>query len=103
MLAAELFTADAEKKAAFVGKEILLQGVIDCIVENGDGSLLLVDYKTDRLTKEELADKALAQSVLSKKHSLQLSYYAMAVERIFGKYPDSVQIYSLMLGDTVDV
>lgn len=103
MLAAELFTADAEKKAAFVGKEILLQGVIDCIVENEDGSLLLVDYKTDRLTKEELADKALAQRVLSKKHSLQLSYYAMAVESIFGKYPDSVQIYSLMLGDTVDV
>ncbi len=103
MLPAELFTEDPEKKAAVSGKEILLQGVIDCIIENEDGSLALIDYKTDRLTKEELSDKALAKATLVAKHSLQLSYYALAIEKIFGKYPDSVQIYSLMLGDTVDV
>ena len=37
------------------------------------------------------------------KHSLQLSYYAKAVELIFGKYPKTVEVYSLPLGDTVDV
>ena len=103
MLPAPLFTESEEKKRALSDKEILLQGVIDCIIEDGDGDLHLIDYKTDRLTREELSDKTLAQKSLSDKHSLQLSYYALATQKIFGKYPKTVRIYSLPLGDTVDL
>lgn len=103
MLPASLFTADEEKRAAYGEEKILLQGVIDCIVEDVDGNLHLIDYKTDRLTKEELADRDLAKKTLTEKHFLQLSYYKMAIERIFGKSPTTVRVYSLPLGDTVDV
>ena len=45
-----------EKKLALKDEKILLQGVIDCIVEDAEGRLHLIDYKTDRLTKKELED-----------------------------------------------
>ena len=103
MLPAPLFTLDDEKKELLKDEKILLQGVIDCIVEDADGRLHLIDSKTDRLTKNELSDKTLTQKKLSEKHCLQLSYYALAIEKIFGKLPDTTRIYSLPLGDTVDV
>jgi ATP-dependent helicase/nuclease subunit A len=103
MLPASLFTEDEAKRTAYAESKILMQGVIDCVIEDSDGILHLIDYKTDRLTKKELEDKSLAQKALSEKHSLQLYYYALAVEKIFGKRPDSVQVYSLPLGETVDI
>lgn len=100
---AEMFTEDEEKRESYKGKTVLVQGVIDCLIEYEDGSLGLFDYKTDRLTKEELADRQLAEKKLRDSHSLQLSYYALAVEKIFGKAPRTVEVYSLPLGDTVNV
>lgn len=103
MLPASLFTADEEKRIALDGRKILLQGVIDCLIEDENGNLHLVDYKTDRLTKAELRDASLAQKKLSEKHSLQLTYYSYAVEKIFSKKPSTVSVYSLPLGDTVEI
>jgi ATP-dependent helicase/nuclease subunit A len=103
MLPARLFTSDEDKKSAYEGSELLLQGVIDCLYSDENGKLHLIDYKTDRLKKEELEDKSLAEKALSEKHALQLSYYALAVEKIFGQRPESVKIYSLHLGDTVNI
>ena len=103
MLPASHFTENAEKRELLEKEKILVQGVIDCIIEDAEGRLHLVDYKTDRLSREELSDKSLAQKTLSEKHGLQLSYYALAIEKIFGKRPVSVRVYSLPLGDTVDV
>ena len=80
-----------------------MQGVIDCLYEDEDGELHLIDYKTDRLTREERANKELARKKMCEKHSLQLSYYAKAVELMFGKYPKTIEVYSLPLGETLDV
>ncbi len=102
-LPASAFTADEKKKEAYRDKEILVQGVIDCIIENSDGSISLCDYKTDRLTKAEISDRRLAERKLRDKHSMQLGLYSLAIEKIFGKKPESVEIYSLPLGDTVSV
>ena len=102
-LDASSFTNIPEKKKALAGKKILVQGVIDCLYLDKCGNLHLVDYKTDRLSKKELSDKNLARKKLSEKHSLQLSYYKEAVTKIFGKAPTSVKVYSLHLGDTVDI
>ena len=82
---------------------LLVQGVIDLFYTNANGELILCDYKTDRLTKEELRDPAAAAQMLSARHGRQLSYYAMALEEICGKRPDRILIYSLPLGGTVDV
>ena len=102
-LPAKDFTTEEERKAAYENEEVLVQGVIDCIYTDTEGKLHLVDYKTDRLTKEELSDRELARERLNSLHRGQLSYYAMAIERIFGKRPDTVRVYSLPLGDTVDI
>lgn len=102
-LPAENFTQDAELKRLYQGEHVLVQGVIDCLYEDEGGELHLIDYKTDRLTREELADRALAEAKMREKHSLQLSYYKEAVKLMFGKYPSTVEVYSLPLGDTLDV
>lgn len=100
-LPASLFTDDAEKKKLYEGSNVLLQGVIDCIFEDAEGNLHLVDYKTDRLSREELSDVTLAEKKLRDKHSPQLSYYALAVGKIFGKAPKTISVYSLHLGASV--
>lgn len=100
-LPAKDFTDDEERRAALTGEHILVQGVIDCIIENEDGSLTLVDYKTDRMSREEMANPALADRALRDKHEKQLSYYAEAVKMMFGKSPVRTEIYSLQLGRSV--
>ena len=102
-LPASDFTTDGELKKLYKDEQVLVQGVIDCLYEDERGDYHLIDYKTDRLTPEERADREKARQKLSDKHSLQLSYYAKAVEEIFGKYPSTIEVYSLHLGDTLDV
>ena len=84
-------------------EKLLVQGVIDCLIEDTDGRLYLVDYKTDRLTKEELADREKASDKLRSAHRTQLGYYAEAVKIMFGRYPERIEVYSMHLGDTVDM
>ena len=101
LLPADRFAGE-EKAEALLGRELLVQGVIDCVIEEEDG-YTVVDYKTDRLSPEELADRRLAARVLTARHGEQLSYYAAASERLYGKPPKELLIYSLALGDTVEV
>ena len=102
-LPATEFTKEEEKISAYRGRDILVQGVIDCIIEGEDGSISIYDYKTDRLTQEELANRDLAEKTLREKHSTQLKLYALAVEKIFDKTPKKIEVYSLALGDTVSI
>ena len=102
-LPAENFTSQEEKKSAYKNVDLLVQGVIDCIIEDENGDIHLVDYKTDRLPREALADKCIAEKIMREKHSLQLSYYALAAEKIFGKAPKTLSVYSLALGDTIEI
>lgn len=101
-LPAEAFTTEEARAAALAGRELLVQGVIDCILEEEEG-YTVIDYKTDRLTPAELADKSLAAEKLTRRHADQLAYYAAACTRMFGKPPRELLIYSLPLGDTVRV
>ncbi len=97
-LPAELFTSDEEMKAELSGKGLLVQGVIDCLIENADGRLRLIDYKTDRFTKEEKENPVLAEEKLRRAHARQLYYYALAVEQMFGRLPDTCEVYATALG-----
>ncbi len=101
-LKAKNFTKNPTLAGKLGEEEILVQGVIDCLLEDEEGKLHLVDYKTDRLSKEEQLDRELAAKSLSDKHARQLGYYSLAIERIFGKRPSTVRIYSLPLGDCVE-
>ncbi|MFD2612735.1 helicase-exonuclease AddAB subunit AddA [Paenibacillus gansuensis] len=55
---------------------ILIQGVIDCVFETGDGGLVMVDYKTDRTSGGSLAEA-------SERYRLQVELYSESVERIW--------------------
>ncbi len=70
------------------GEDVLLQGVIDCFFAEADGSMTVVDYKTDRIS-----DGAL----LRKKHALQLECYRRAVERMTGRPVRETLLWSFYL------
>ena len=101
-LPAENFANDPKRRAALSGKEVLVQGVIDCVIEYEDGSLHLIDYKTDRLTRAELASGTGAERLI-RTHLMQLSYYKTAISLMFGKAPSKIGLYSLHLGREIEV
>ena len=102
-LPAKYFTEDEEKRAVYADETVLVQGVIDCIIEDEKGELHLIDYKTDRLTREERETPALGEEKLRGAHTLQLSYYALAIKEMFGKLPKTIGVYSLHLGKEVSI
>lgn len=62
------------------GDQIIVQGVLDCLVEHEDGSLTLIDYKTDAIEGEITAD--LIRS-LEARYRKQVQSYIRAIERIW--------------------
>ena len=74
------------------GEEILLQGAIDLLCETENG-LLLLDYKTDRASAEELINR----------YEKQLEYYAYAAEKCFGKPVTEICIWSFYLSREIRV
>ena len=100
-LPANLFTENEELRDALSDRGVLVQGVIDCVIEYDDGSIGVYDYKTDRLTAEELKDREKARKALISRHETQLRYYALAVEKMFGRAPKRLAIYSLHLGEEI--
>lgn len=72
---------------------ILLQGVLDCYYEK-NGQLIIVDYKTDRLSSAEgFIDR----------YALQLKLYRYALAQITGKKADKLYIYSFHLNEVIEI
>ena len=73
------------------GELVLVQGIIDVWFEEDDG-LVLLDYKTDRVSSgDELVSR----------YKVQLDYYQEALERITGKKVKERIIYSFCLSDEI--
>ncbi len=83
--------------------QLTVQGVVDCVFRDTDGTLTLVDYKTDRPHGEEWKHPELAAARLREKHSRQLSYYREICERMFGEPMGKAVIYSTVLGMEIPV
>ncbi len=66
---------------------VLVQGVIDCFIENADGSYTVIDFKTDRVGKN-------GKEVLITRYAGQLSFYCRAVREITGKTIQEALIFS---------
>ncbi|HSV16608.1 MAG TPA: helicase-exonuclease AddAB subunit AddA, partial [Tepidisphaeraceae bacterium] len=73
----------------------MIRGRIDVLVPVGDG-YTLVDYKTDRVGGDALADRA-------KSYAAQLALYRDAIERITGKRVTRTVIVFLQARETLDV
>ena len=97
---ADKFTLDDELRSKLAGETLLVQGVIDCAYLDGDGKVVLVDYKTDSFPHGTSRDDVITE--LTKRHSRQLEYYKFACEKLFGEV-SHVYIYSFALDDAIEL
>ncbi len=77
------------------GESVLLQGVIDCMIEE-NGEITIIDYKTDLVRGSELIERA-------KGYEKQLEAYAYAAQRMTGKPVRECVLYFLYSGETVEL
>ena len=98
---ASLFTEDAEKKRRYNGQEVLVQGVIDCVLFDKNDEMILIDYKTDSFRRG--TDAQYIREILRRRHRTQLGYYKYACEKMFGHPVSHVLIYSFALGEAVEI
>lgn len=75
---------------------VLVQGIIDVFFEEDDG-LVLLDYKTDRVTEED------GEEILRGRYRAQLMFYADALTRGTGKKVKECLIYSFALQKCFEV
>ena len=78
------------------GERLLLQGVVDLYYENDDGSLAIIDFKTDAVTPADSPARARA-------YAPQLQIYADALAEITGRRIASKQLYFFSTGELTDV
>ena len=97
------FCQNENLRSLVAGKKIFVQGSIDLIIETQSGEILLCDYKTDRVSIEERADRDLLRSNMLEKHLSQLHEYRYAVEQIFERSPSKIFIYSVPLGEVIEM
>lgn len=76
---------------------LLVQGIIDLYFEE-DGKYIIVDYKTDRVSKNKNGE-----NTLIKRYAVQLDYYAKALKQITGKDVEQKVIYSFTLGKEIEM
>ena len=89
LMPAERYAKDAE------GEELLLQGVADCVFEE-NGSLTVVDFKTDRVTAEETLQRA-------ELYRPQLQAYSDALSRIMEKPVSQRILYFFRSGTEISL
>ncbi len=75
--------------------KILLQGVVDCAIIDDDG-IIVLDFKTDRVTDDTLMQAA-------DRYRMQVTAYANALSKIYGKKIISAQLYFFRLNRFVSV
>ncbi len=77
------------------GEQILLQGVVDCALIDGDG-ITVLDFKTDRVTEETLP-------AVCASYKPQVQTYAAALSRIYNLPVKSAYLYFFKLNRFVEV
>ncbi len=70
--------------------KIIIQGIIDCLIEKNN-QLIIVDYKTDKISEHDLKNL----------YTPQLLYYKQALEDLTKKTVISCFIYSVHLSKTI--
>lgn len=70
---------------------VLLQGVVDCFFEE-NGELVVVDFKTDRIGRTQIEERA-------EYYRPQLETYSMALMRVMGKKVREKVLYFFSVGE----
>ena len=79
--------------ADFPDEQVLLQGVIDCLLETEEG-LVVVDFKTDRVSGQWAQQRA-------EQYRGQLDSYRRAAETVFHKPVRGCALFFLHCGKTI--
>ncbi|MDO5331288.1 MAG: 3'-5' exonuclease, partial [Bacillota bacterium] len=86
-------------KTQFEGREVLVQGTIDCFFEE-DGKFVLVDYKSNYIDKNNLESE---KERLTQSYIPQLKLYKEALEKITGKTVKEAVLYLFGINDIIKV
>ena len=84
-------------------RTLFVQGSIDLLCTFADGHLELCDYKTDHITPAEREDPSLLRTRMTEAHRDQIMQYAAAVEEMYGVRPTKAYIFSLPLGEAIEI
>lgn len=68
---------------------VLVQGIIDAWFVEEDGKIVVLDYKTDRMSD---------MKTLEERYHVQLAFYALALQRLTGREVKEQILYSFCLG-----
>jgi ATP-dependent helicase/nuclease subunit A len=96
-------TSNPDLAEALEDRTLFVQGSIDLLCTFADGHMELCDYKTDHITPEERRDASLLQARMTEAHRDQLIQYAAGVEEMYGVRPTKAFIFSLPLGEAVEI
>ncbi len=89
-----LMDASEVLKDTRCGETIVVQGMIDAYFEDENGDIVIVDYKTDRVTsKEEIKNR----------YAPQLKYYKIALEKALNKKVSKTFLFLLDTGEVIEV
>ena len=78
------------------GEEVLLQGVVDCWFQNPDGTVTVVDFKTDAVTEDRLAERA-------ESYRPQLEAYAGVLAQVLGAEVSRRSLWFFRLGRAAEI
>ena len=85
------------------GRTLLVRGSVDLLLTFADGHIELCDYKTDHITPSERKDPTLLAARMQESHRDQLLQYAAAMEAIYGVRPERAYVFSLPLGEAIEI
>lgn len=77
-------------------EKIMVVGIIDLFFENENGEIILLDYKTDYVTKENLEE-------VEARYKIQLDLYKSAIEDISGKKVTKKGLYLFVINEFVEI
>ena len=86
----EIDSTEVFPDSGVAGENILIQGIADCVIEESDG-LVLVDYKTDHATKQQIKER----------YTPQLELYRRAIQEKLGKPIKECILYAISLGEEI--
>ena len=75
---------------------MLLQGVVDCWFEEADGAVTVVDFKTDRVTRESVRARA-------EEYRPQLDAYTRALAAVTGRTVAHRALWFFTVGEAVEL
>jgi len=75
-------------------ENMVIQGTVDAYFELPDGSIVIVDYKTDKIHN--------GTEEIIKKYSPQLKYYKIALEKALGKKVKNTYLFLIDTGEAVE-